>query len=169
MFNESELRNIIRGVLLEAFEFNNNKTFNPPPNVAQVAQKALNIVSNNNLTNSGTNVGSGMSKAKELSSKQTQTFDMMRRLKSFFDTNQQSCDSEKRQGKTVNNSGILQAWDLHGGDACKDWVNREMGSLNQSNLNTKKNARKAGGAGENKGMGIFDKNMMSTNNYRIHK
>ena len=164
----NEVRKIVRQVLSEAVTFDNNKTFTPPPNVAQRAQEALNAVSSNKLTSSGTNAGSGLSKAKELATKQTQGFDQMRRMKSYFETNQESYNAEKAAGKSVNDSGIIQAWELHGGDSGKDWVNQEMNSLNQSNLNTKKNLRKAGGAGENKGMGTFDTKVMSTNNHRIH-
>lgn len=164
-----EVRKIVRGVIKEAFEFNNNKTFTPPPNVAQRAQQALNAVSKNNLTQSGTDIGSGTSKAKELASKQIQNFDQMRKIKSFFDTHEESYRKEKAAGKTIDNSGIIQSWELRGGDSGRDWVNQEMGSLNQDNLNTKKNLRKAGGAGTNKGMGIFNTKLMSTTNSRIHR
>jgi len=165
----NEIRKVIRQVLSEGVDFDNNKTFIPLPNVAQRAQEALNNVSSNNLTASGTNDGSGLSKAKELASKQTQTFDQMRRMKSYFDTNQETYSSEIAAGKTIRDSGTVQAWELHGGDSGKDWVNQEMKSLNQSNLNTKANLRKAGGAGENKGMGIFDTTMMDTTKQRIHR
>ena len=164
-----EVRKMVRKVLSEAVEFDNNKTFTPPPNVAQRAQEALNNVSNNNLTQSGTNDGSGLSKAKELVSKQTQGFDQMRRMKSYFDTNQEAYNAEKAAGKSIQNSGVIQAWELHGGDSGKDWVNQEMKTLNQGNLQTKDTLRKAGGAGINKGMGTFDSKMMSTNNHRIHR
>jgi hypothetical protein len=153
----------------EAITFDNNKTFTPPPNVAQRAQEAINTTSSNNLTQSGTGHGSGLNKAKELASKQTQGFDMMKKMKSFFETSQESYNAEKAAGKTVQNSGIIQAWELHGGDSGKEWVNQQLDSLNQSNLNTKSNLRKAGGAGENKGMGIFDTKVMKTNNHRIHR
>ena len=169
---ESQIRKIISEEIRAVFEavtFDNNKTFTPPPNVAQRAQEALNAVSNNNLTTSGTNTGSGLSKAKELAAKQTQSFDQMRRMKSFFDTQESAYRQEKSAGKDVSSSGVIQAWELHGGDSGKDWVNQEMGSLKQDNLNTKKNMRQAGGAGTNKGMGIFDTNTMSTNNHRIHR
>jgi len=165
----NEIRKIVREVLSEAVTFDNNKSFIPPPNVAQRAQEALNVVSSNNLTQSGTDIGSGLSKAKELASKQTQSFDQMRKIKSFFDTQEDSYKAEKAAGKTVKNSGIIQSWELRGGDSGRDWVNQQMNSLNQSNLNTKKNLRQAGGAGTNKGMGIFDTKMMSTNNHRIHR
>ena len=165
----AEVRKIVREVLSEAVTFDNNKTFTPPPNVAQRAQEALNAAHNNNLTTSGTNVGSGLSKAKELASKQTQSFDQMRRMKSFFENNHESYSKDKQAGKTVKDSGAIQAWELHGGDSGKDWVNQELKSLKQSNMNTKKNLRKAGGAATNKGMGVFDTKMMSTNNYRLHR
>jgi len=165
----NEIRKMVREVLSEAVTFDNNKTFIPPPNVAQRAQEALNVVSSNNLTQSGTDIGSGLSKAKELASKQTQSFDQMRKIKSFFDTQEDAYRAEKSAGKTVKNSGLIQSWELRGGDSGKDWVNQQLDTLNQSNLNTKKNLRKAGGAGTNKGMGIFDTKMMSTNNHRIHR
>lgn len=170
--SESQIRKIvseeIRGVF-EAVTFDNNKTFIPPPNVAQRAQEALNAVSANNLTQSGTDIGSGLGKAKELASKQSQKFDMMRKIKSFFDTHENSYKAEKSAGKTIKDSGIIQSWELRGGDSGRDWVNQELSSLNKDNLNTKKNLRNAGGAGKNKGMGIFDTNTMSTNNHRIHR
>lgn len=164
-----EVRKIVRGVIKEAFEFNNNKTFTPPPNVAQRAQQALNAVSKNNLTQSGTDIGSGTSKAKELVSKQIQNFDQMRKIKSFFDTHEESYRKEKAAGKTIDNSGIIQSWELRGGDSSREWINQELSSLKKDNLNTKKNLRSAGGAGTNKGMGIFDTKLMSTNNHRIHR
>ena len=169
---ESQIRKIVSEEvkrIFEAITFDNNKTFIPPPNVAQRAQEALNVVSGNNLTQSGTDIGSGLGKAKELASKQSQGFDMMRKIKSFFDTNEDAYKSEKSAGKTIKNSGIIQSWELRGGDSGKNWVNQELSSLNQDNLNTKKNLRKAGGAGINKGMGIFDTKIMKTNNHRIHR
>jgi len=164
-----EVRKIVREVLSEAVTFDNNKTFIPPPNVAQRAQEALNVVSSNNLTQSGTDIGSGLSKAKELAAKQTQNFDMMRKIKSFFDNQEDAYRAEKSSGKTIKNSGLIQSWELRGGDSGRDWVNQQLASLHKDNLNTKKNLRKAGGAGINKGMGIFDTNIMKTNNHRIHR
>lgn len=165
----NEVRKIIREVLFEAVTFDNNKTFIPPPNVAQRAQEALNVVSNNNLTQSGTSHGSGINKAKELASKQAQGYDMMSKLKSFFETNQEAYNADKAAGKTVNDSGVIQAWELHGGGSGKDWINQQLGFLKQSNLNTKKNMRLAGGAKEGGGMGIFDTTIMDTTKQRIHR
>jgi len=170
---KSQIRKIISEEIKFVFEdvtFDNNKTFTPPPNVAQRAQEALNAVSNNNLTQSGTNEGSGILKAKELASKQTQTFDQMRRMKSYFDTNQDIYNSAKASGKTIKDNGIIQSWELRGGDSGVDWINQELSSLKQDNLNTKSNLRKAGGAKKGGGMGTFaGKSMISTNNYRTSK
>ena len=165
----NEIRKVIREVIYEAVTFDNNKTFIPPPNVAQRAQEALNAVSNNNQTESGSDHGSGLNKAKELASKQNQGYDMLSKMKSFFETHQEASNAEKAAGKTVQNSGPIQAWELHGGDSGKEWVNQQLGSLNQSNLNTKKNLRLAGGAGTNKGMGVFDTTTMDTTKQRIHR
>lgn len=164
-----EIRGMVKEILSETFNFDNNKKFIPPPNVSKRAQEALNSVSSNNLTTSNTNFGSGINKAKELASKQPQNFEMMKKIKSFFNTQEESYKAEKNSGKNINNSGIIQAWELHGGDSGKDWVNQELDSLKTDNLNTKKNLRKAGGAGVNKGMGIFDTSMMSTTKQRIHR
>lgn len=166
----NEIRKIVREILRENVKFDNNRTFTPPPNVAQAAQEALNAVSKNNLTVSGTDMGSGRSKAKELASKQAQTFDMMKRMKSFFSTNQEAYNAEKAAGKDIHSSGVIQSWELFGGDSGKDFVNKELESLHKDNLNTKANLRKAGGASTNKGMGIFaGTNMISTNNHRFSR
>lgn len=163
------IRNIIKKIILEAFDFDYNKTFMPPNEIAVSAKNAINSVNSNDLTQSGTNAGSGKKKAQELSEMKPHNYNMMRRLKSYFDTNKEQYDSEIKSGKTIANSPIIQAWELHGGNKCYDWVVHSLDSMRSSNLNTKKNLRKAGGAGVNKGMGIFDTKLMSTTNHRIKK
>lgn len=169
MSSYKDIRELVREIVIEAVTFNNNKTFTPPPNVSMKAKESLYAVNKNNLLIKGTNSGSGISKANDLVSKKIQNFDMMRRMKSFFDKHEEEYKSEIRKGKTINNSSLIQSWNLHGGDVGAAWVRQELSSLNSSNLNTKKNLRKAGGAGTNKGMGIFDTKVMSTNNHRIHR
>lgn len=166
------IRNIIREALYkEDFKFDNqNKSFTPPPNVVSTAQNALLLISKNDLTSHGGNEGSGKNKAKELSQKKPQNFSLMKRLKAYFDNNQQEYNKEKSTGKNINNSGIIQSWDLHGGDACKNWVNSELSKTKQNNLGRKKIRRDTGGAGNNKGAGIFSwKKMMDPTNTRIKK
>ena len=166
---EEEIRKTVKKVVSEIFDFNNNKSFTPPSNVVAKAKEALAAVSNNNLTQKGGNEGSGYQKAKSLAQKEAQNHSMMKRMKSFFDSNEDSVRQERNSGKTINNSGVIQSWELHGGDECKNWVANSISNLKDNNLRTKKNLRDAGGAGKNKGMGIFDTNPMSTNNHRINR
>ena len=167
--SDEKIREVVKEAMSEAFDFNNNKSFTPPSNVVAKAKEAIAAVSNNNLTQKGGNEGSGYQKAKSLSQKETQSHPMMKRLKSFFDSNEDSVRQERNSGKTINDSGIIQSWELHGGDECKNWVTNAISNLKDSNLRTKKNIRNAGGAGKNKGMGIFDTNIISTNNHRINR
>jgi predicted transcriptional regulator len=165
----NEVRKIVKDVLSEAFEFDNNKSFTPPYNVSKKASEALSIVSSNNLTQKGTNEGSGLQKAKDLSNKKVHSHEMMKRLKAFFDNNAESVSKERSAGKTIKDSGVIQSWELHGGDEAKRWVDNSIAHLKDENLRTKKNLRQAGGAGNNKGMGIFDTSMMDPTKQRTHR
>lgn len=169
---EEILRQIVQEeirAVLEAFEFDNNKTYSVPDNVARTAQKALDSIEENNLTSSDTKRGSGIQKAKQLAKKESQSHEQMKSLKSFFETNKEEYEKAKIKGLTIKNSGAIQSFELHGGIAGREWVNHKIKMTKQSNLNTKKNLRVAGGAGTNKGLGIFDNKLMSTNNHRIHR
>ena len=91
-------------------------------------------------------------------------------MANFFSTNAAAIVRIKQQGaKTEQEKGLMQSWDLHGGEAGNQWVKGELKKFHDENLRTKSNLRKAGGAGENKGMGIFSTNHMKTNNNRIHR
>ena len=142
------IRKIIRQIIEESYQellnekvgdFNYNKTFDVPDDVALVAQEAMN--SN----------GSNLEKAVELKDQKAQTFNQMRKLRDFFTANKDNKDKN---------------WNLHGGDECRDWVERELSKFHDSNLKTKSNLRDAGGAGEKKGMGIFRTDLMDTRNTR---
>lgn len=170
---EDRLRQIVQEeirAIFEAFEFDNNKTYTVPDNVARIAKKALDEVEQNNLTLSNTKRGSGVQKAKQLSNKETQSHEQMKSLKSFFETNEDEYRQAKIKGLTIKNSGVIQSFELHGGIAAREWVNHKIKITKQSNLNTKKNLRSVGSDGVNKGMGIFSgKNIISTTNHRIHR
>ena len=142
------IRKIIRQIIEESYQellnekvgdFNYNKTFDVPDDVALVAQEAMN--SN----------GSNLEKAVELKDQKAQTFNQMRKLRDFFTANKDNKDKN---------------WNLHGGDECRDWVERELSKFHDSNLKKKSNLRDAGGAGEKKGMGIFRTDLMDTRNNR---
>ena len=170
--NLSELKKIISEEVVsvvEAFEFNYDKIFIPPVHVASVAKNALGTIAHNDLTTYGGNEGSGKEKAKTLSERKPYTHGMMKRLKAYFDKNLDTIRQERNTGKNISNSGVIQVWELHGGDAGMKWVNGEIAKHNDSNLRTKKNIRQIGGAGINKGMGTMDVTMMDPTKQRIHR
>jgi hypothetical protein len=81
-------------------------------------------------------------------------------MKSFFDNNESEVSSEKSKGKDIYTSGILQIWNLWGGDEGKSWCNTHISQRNSSN-DTSKTVRGASG--------IRTKNIMNPLNTRIHK
>lgn len=143
---------LVREVIKEALEFNNNKTFTPPQDVITAAKNALETVSPSSM--SGENKGSGANKARQLAAGDPQSFVQMKRLKSFFSTEEKKDNRDKA------------AWELHGGDKAYAWVTRELDRINGGNLRSKKVARMMGGAGVNKGMGTLDRQMLNPNNTR---
>ena len=92
-------------------------------------------------------------------------------MANFFSQNSAHIVRIKQQGgpKTDQEKGIMQSWDLHGGEAGNQWVKTELKKFHDENLRTKGNLRKAGGAGTNKGMGVFDTSIMDTTKQRIHR
>ena len=151
----SAINEIIKKRVSEAFEFNDNKSFAPTFDIANTAKEALQAVSKNDLTPNAGNDGSGKRKAQQLSNRTSQSHDQLKRLKAFFEKYSTAVEKEKQAGKNLENSGLIQMWKLHGGDAANSWVKNQIESLKKSNNNTKQRLQKAGGAGENKGMGIF--------------
>jgi hypothetical protein len=138
------IRKIIRQIIEESYQellsenvgdFSYNKTFPVPIDVVNIVKQAM------------ASTGSKLEKAVDLSSGKAQTFNQIKKLRDFFTTNQEKKD---------------QNWNLHGGDVCREWVERELSKFHDSKLKTKSNLRKAGGAGEKKGMGIFDLTLMDT-------
>jgi hypothetical protein len=160
----------LEGLISEVGEFNYNKNFTPTDSVAQKAKQALSQIGSNDLTSSGSNEGSGKQKAQELAEKKSQSIDQMKKMANFFSTNAAAIVRIKQSGaQTDEDKGIMQSWDLHGGEAGNQWVKNELKKFHDENLRTKSNLRKAGGAGTNKGMGVFDTSIMKTNKQRIHR
>ena len=147
-----DLRLLVRELIREALEFNNDKTFIPPQDVIMAAQNALETVSPSSM--SGDNKGNGANKARRLAAGDAQNFSEMKRLKSFFDTEKENKDRDRA------------AWELHGGDRAYAWVTRELERLNKGNLRSKGVARVMGGAGINKGMGTLSKSLLDPTNTR---
>lgn len=161
----------LKNLVNEVGEFNYNKRFTPTDAVAQKAKQALASVEQNNNMTQNTNEGSGKEKAVELAEKKSQTIDQLKKIGTFFTNNAAAVVRIKQQGgpKTDEEKGIIQSWNLHGGEAGNQWVKNELKKFHDENLRTKSNLRKAGGAGKNKGMGIFNNNHMDTTNHRIHR
>lgn len=161
----------LNNLVMEVGEFNYNKNFTPTDIVARRASEALRAVSAGDSMQQNTNEGSGKEKAVELAEKKSQNVEQMKKMQTFFSNNTANVTRIKQQGgpKTPEEHGIMQSWNLHGGEEGKNWVTTELRKFHEENLRTKKNLRDAGGAGKNKGMGIFDTSIMSTTKQRIHK
>ncbi len=140
------IRKLIRQILEEAIgDFNYNKSFMPPSSVVSTCKAAIQ------------KNGSSSQTANDLAAGKHQSFQEIKKLRDFF----------RENSTNVNNDPELkQKWDLHGGDAGQKWVEEVLAKFHDENMRTKNNLRKAGGAGNKKGMGIFDTRMMDTNKGR---
>jgi len=166
------VRKYIREFLFEAFEFNNNtKTYIPTDDISRTAKEALQIVYGKGAPpkNTNENEGNGESVVKDLVNRVPISHPQLARFVAFFENNKVDVEAERKLGKNAKNSDKILIWQMHGGDECMNWANRELESTNKSNSNTKKNIQKAGGAGDGKGTGIMgNKNIMNPLNTRIH-
>lgn len=160
---ENKVREMVRNILSEDFRYlYDTNTFTPTREVIQTAQKALQAVQNNKLVQSdASNEGSGLRKAQSLVSAEPMTHAQLKRMKAFFDNNAQAVQNERNAGKNINNSPLIQKWELWGGDAGKNWAEKEINSTQSSNKTSKKV--------RNSDMVARDNRLMSTNNTRIHK
>ena len=142
--SDLNIRLIIRqevALIFENFEFNDAQrlnVFRPTDAMKKNASDALLAVEKNDLTSHGGNEGSGKNKAKDISEGEPISHAMLKRMKAFFDNNYSFYSSEKSLGKNIENSGIIQTWNLWGGDAAKAFVDQHINSLNKVNLNRKK-------------------------------
>lgn len=170
-FLNEEILEKLKTIISEVGEYNYNKSFSPTDNVARNAKEALSNLATADHTIDNTDQGSGKEKAVELSEKKSQNVEQMKKLASFFSTNIATITRIKQQGgpKTDEEKHILQGWNLRGGEAGNQWVKSELDRFHRENQSTKDNLRKAGGAGKNKGMGVFSKSVLDTTNHRIHR
>jgi len=173
---KNAVRKIIReqiDLLFESFDMDNsNKNYTPTNEVAKTAQTALESISIaqqkgiqlSSLDQNG-NQGSGRLKAKQLSQRAKQSFSEMKRLKSFFESNSEKVESERKNIGIIQQkrgtieemikSNVLLVWNLHGGDAGKKWVTEKLADTHEQGNRKKDRLRQAGGAYKNNGMGVF--------------
>lgn len=137
---ENKIREKVREILAEDFRYlYDTNTFTPTREVVQTAQKAIQTVQNNKLVQSdASNEGSGLKKANSLAKAEPMTHAQLKRMKAFFDNNTQAVQAEKNTGKNINNSPLIQKWELWGGDAGKNWAEKEINSTQSSNQTSKK-------------------------------
>lgn len=159
----SKVKQIIKEeieLFLENFEFNDSKKLKkyiPTDSMKKQASLALSVVEKNNLTKDGGNEGSGIKKAKSIASGEEITHGMLKRMKAFFDNNQGFYDADRSSGKNINNSGIIQSWNLWGGDPGRTFVNQNIDFLKDSNLKRKKLRRDINvGTGSGKATRLID-------------
>jgi hypothetical protein len=148
-------------IFSEDFRYRYDGSFAPPENVIKTCKEALSVVEKNDLIEeTSSNEGSGKSKAKSIVEGKPMSHSQLKRMKAYFDNHFEEVKSERVKGNTIENSGILQSWDLWGGDAGKSWVEKTLNQRHSSN-DTSKTVRGASG--------IRTKTLMDPHNTRIHK
>lgn len=138
---KSRIHKIIQeeiSLFFEDFKFDNSqKTFQPNPAMIGNCQRAIKAIQQNDLTASGGNEGSGKDKAKAIINKEPISHSVLKRMKAFFDNNQSDYQAELAKGNTLMNSGLIQSWNLWGGDAAKEMANREIDYAQKDNQKRK--------------------------------
>ncbi len=160
---ENKIRKIVREILEEDFRYlYDRNSFIPTREVIQTATQAIQATKNNKLVQSNaSNEGSGLSKANSLASAEPMTHAQIKRMKAFFDNNAKAVQDERNSGKNINNSPLIQKWELWGGDAGKNWAEKEINST-QSHNKTSKKVR-------NSDMIARNNKIMDPNNTRIKR
>lgn len=132
------LRKKIREILSEdyRFQYDKNKYF-PNEKMKQTCQKAIDAVSKNKLTGKGEAEGTGLRKAYSILRGDSMSHGQLKRMKSFFDGNFNSYKNELSKGKNINNSGLIQKWNLWGGDAAYSWSKYNIENKKNNNQNSK--------------------------------
>lgn len=137
------LRKKIRQIISEDYRFQyDNKTFFPNEKMKETCQKAIDIVSKIKLVGKGEAEGSGLKKAYSIKAGKPMTHGQLKRMKAFFDNNLNLYKNELSKGKNISNSGLIQKWNLWGGDAGYSWAKYNLDSHKSKNQNSKDNRPK---------------------------
>lgn len=149
------LRKKIRQIISEDYRFQyDEKNFFPNDHMKKNCKNAIDAVTKNKLVGKGEAEGSGLKKAYSIMRGDAFNHGQLKRMKAFFDNNFDSYKQEKITGKNIFNSGIIQKWNLWGGDAGYNWVKNQLNSHKSKNQSSKDNRPKG------------HKNMMDPNNTR---
>lgn len=149
------LRQKIREILSEDYRFKyGNKTFYPNDKMKETCKYAIEIVTQIKLVGKGEAEGSGLKKAYSILRGDPMSHSQVKRIKAFFDNNIENYQNEKFKGKNIKNSGLIQKWNLWGGDAAYNWSKYNLENHKTKNQNSKDNRPKG------------HKNMMDPTNTR---
>jgi hypothetical protein len=120
----------------------------------KTCKNAIDVVTKIKLIGKGEAEGSGLKKAYTILSGKPMSHGQLKRMKAFFDNNLNNYKNEKTKGKNIHNSGLIQKWNLWGGDAAYNWAKQQLDSHKSKNQSSKDNRPKG------------HKNMMDPNNTR---
>lgn len=155
MNNLNKIREIVRSILKEDFRFQyDNNYFYPTPEMKSTCQKAIDAVTKNKLTGKGEAEGTGLRKAYDIIAGKKMSHGQLKRMKAFFDGNNAEYKQEKIKGLNIYNSGLIQKWNLWGGDSAYQWVSKTLVGHKSKNQKSKDNRPKG------------HKNMMDPTNTR---
>ena len=158
----NELRSLIRNIIIseshvlsEDYRFEYDQQHTPTDAMSIAAKKAKQISDKTNLIaayKAQGGVVTGEKKSQKIISKTPMNHNEVRALRDLFTSLTAEVAKEKGQGKTINNSAIIQIWDLNGGDAGKGWANNILGGKHDSSMKHKELRRGYGDVGIVKNM-----------------
>lgn len=155
MTNLTEIRLLIRNILAEDYRFEYKNKHTPSDGMVAAAKRAEQSVAKNNLVaqyKSQGGVVTGEKRSKKIIAKQPLTHDEVRAIRDLFVSLQTEYNQEKSKGNTVDNSAVIQIWDLNGGEAGKAWATGILGNHHDSSIKRKELRRGYGDVGINKNM-----------------
>jgi hypothetical protein len=157
--NMSSIRSLVRKIIYqldEDYRFEYKQEHTPTDIMSQTVTKAKEAMSKNNLISkhkeSSGKIVTGERRSQKIINKEPLNHNEVRALRDLFVSLEQKYKGEKSAGKTIQNSAIIQMWELNGGDAAKNWVNNILGTHHTKSLNHKDNRRGHGDVGIVKNM-----------------
>lgn len=149
------LRDIIKDILREDYRFQyGGKKFYPNHQMKSACKYAIDAATKQKLTGKGEAEGTGLKKAYSIMRGDEMSHGQVKRMKAFFDNNYNAYKAERARGKNAYNSGVIQKWNLWGGDAGYTWSSSILKSHQSKNQRSKDNRPKG------------HKNMMDPTNTR---
>jgi hypothetical protein len=122
----NNIRKIINTILKEDYRFEYKQTYKTPPHVSNISKKAQEAISKNDLIKKhkediGKKIVTGERRAAKLINGEALNYNEVRALRDLFTNLEKEYKNEKTKGKTIDNSAIIQIWELNGGNAAKEW------------------------------------------------